>query len=68
MYTDNIGIQIKLKEPTKTFMMIEKKLKQIEKNPIGLHGLYKNISAFEVFKIGLNNKEMTRGDVVYSIM
>ena len=36
----NIGIQIKLKELTKTFMMISKWNK-----PFDLYGLYSNISA-----------------------
>ena len=39
--TDNIGIQMNRKELTKTFTIISN-----WKEPFGLHGLYKNISAW----------------------
>ena len=37
MWTHNIGIQMKLKELTKTFMML------IEKKTLVVYGLHKNI-------------------------
>ena len=40
VYPYNIGIQMKRKELTKSFMMI-----QNWKKPFGLHGLNRNISA-----------------------
>ena len=40
VYTPNIGIQMKRRELTKTFLMILN-----WKKPFGLHSLYKNISA-----------------------